>query len=548
MKEKYKYLPFFILSLIFVFYSLANYIVIKQDTSPLLYDSAEFLNYGLRLYRNLTSNVDGNKIQALLRFWYSGTWHKAPLVIIFTIPFYLLFGPTQDAAQLSNAFFLAILIFSVYLIGKRFQDRITGLVAAFLLLTFPIIMGQSRIYWLDFPLTCWVAFSICLLLYSDHFKNKLFSVLFGLSLGVGSLIKQTLPVFILGPVIFFIICRRPYEEKAKRIQNILFAVGIAAIIVLSWYLPNLKMKLTYFLMVPIDTALNTPAEAGFFSLAIDRLIFHLKVLRTIMLHQVYFYIFILCLISFVLHGKKDKLVLLFWLTVPYLFFALAGVPKSARYTMPVLPAIALIISCSIAEMRKGYLRRCTYAIVIFLGVFQAVYLHLVPTRYNEFSYYLSSFDKEGLIKPDNRDWKAEKIISVILKSSNGHHIRVALLPDIAPVSTGLIHHSIFDNTGIEIILPTLVPPFDYYDRMDLYRELILKQEFIIKFDYIILASEDDGALEFWRMQPEIEVEIYRDLKKNFKKSIQAFNLLEKINLPYGLEVSIYKNTGRVKHL
>lgn len=521
-------------------YSSLNFNIIRRDNSLFLYDSAEFYNYGLKLHKGLLSPQMKDKFRAMADFWYGGTWHKPPMVMVFTAPFYLLFGPSRYAAQVSNIFFLAVMAFSVYFIGERLRGRMAGFAAACLLLTFPMIMGQSRIYWLDFPLTCWTALAVCLLLYSDYFKSRRFSVLFGVALGIGCLVKQTLPVFILGP--FAAIAYYSLREERSRIKNLLASLGIAAAIVLSWYIPNLKMKLTYFMMVPADASLNAAGMHSVLPPAIDRLAFHLAVLKTIMLHQFYFYAFIFCLICFlVFKKKKDELVLLLWIIVPYLFFSLVPLPRSARYTMPVLPAIALMISCVIDRIPAVRPRMFFYIVTIVLGVIQAAYLHSGP-GYSGLAYYLGSFDREGIIKPYEQDWKADEIISIVLQGTGGRHARVALLPDLPPLSAELAHRSISGNTGTEIVLPTLTPVVGYYKEMDLYRKMISRRDYITGFDYIILVSDGNGFQELLLTQPEAEKELFDILKMNFEKNIRAFSFSGKTELPYGLKALIYKRT------
>lgn len=541
MKEKYKYAPIFALCLLLVLYSSLNYIVIKQDTSPFLYDSAGFFCYVLRLYQGLISQSGINKIHELFSFWYGGTWHKPPMVMILSLPFYLLFGPNQDSAQMSNVIFIAILIFSTYYIGKRLRNATTGIMASCIVLTFPMIIGHSRLYWLDFPLTCWVALGICLLLYSDYFKNRLFSILLGIGCGFGVLIKQPFFFFLLGPAGFVLYRSLRQRPDSRTVRNIFIACGITLIIALSWHLPNLRTKIGYFIMVNSDT-LSDAANRGDL-LNFRGLIFNLQMLNTALLHRFYFYLFIICAAFFVrLKKNRDEYILLLWLIVPYLFFALLNVPRSARYAMPVLPAVALLISITINRLPGAYLRNSVYAAVICIGVAHGVYIHLSPsTRYSGLSYALTGFDREGLIRPDSRDWGAKKIISIVTQGDKGYPVKVAIFPDIAPLSGSMSYRSFLDNNEIEIILPTLTPIIDYYDNMETYRRLISQKSFLDKFDYIILLDCQEAA-EFWGMQPEEEKELFRILRLNFQKNIREFNLSEKIRLPYGLEVSVYRRT------
>lgn len=533
----HKNLPFYLLCLVFLIYSTIHYIVIMHDTSPFLYDSAGYFRSSLIAYHILNSGINGNTFRAMLCFWCGGTWHFPPVAMLSSVPFYFLFGPTQDSAQMSNLIFLAGMVFSVYFIGKILQDKIAGFMASCLLLTFPMIIGHSRLYWLYFPTTCWVAFSVCILLYSNHFRNKLFSILFGASIGIGCLIRQPFPVTILGPFLFIAYQSLREKPNTTAATNILIAIGIATIVALSWYLPNLRLTREYFSWAITDSSYGK----GVLSFSLQRLIFHLHALKEIMLHQFYFYLFISCFIFFArLRKKRDELVLLFWLICPYLFFMLVRTPLLHQYTMPVLPAVALIISVAIGKINKTSVKKLVYTVAITIGILQAAYFYLSPGRYTGLSYYLNNFEMEGLIKPDNHDWQIEKLASFVSKDSGFRPIKLVFLPDIAPVSGGLRYQPSLINDKVELILPTLTPIYDYHDKMELYKKMISQKKFIMQFDYVILLDDESDTSDFWRTQSAEEKELFRILKKNFKSNIDEFTLVQKMVLPYNIGIVIYK--------
>ena len=112
-------------------------------------------------------------------------------------------GFTLDSARLPNLLFLAILAFSVFLLGERLFDTRTGLLAGILVSLFPAVHGLTREIYIDLALLAWAACAVYLLVVSDRFQKRGWSFLFGLVCGFGLLTKWTFPVFIGGPVVWF---------------------------------------------------------------------------------------------------------------------------------------------------------------------------------------------------------------------------------------------------------------------------------------------------------------------------------------------------------
>jgi hypothetical protein len=93
---------------------------------------------------------------------------------------------------LANVPFMVLLALSVFGLGREI-DRSRGdgaLLAVALLFFYPIVFGLSRSFMVDFAALACIALSAYLLLRTEEFRRPGFAALFGLSLGVGALIKQ----------------------------------------------------------------------------------------------------------------------------------------------------------------------------------------------------------------------------------------------------------------------------------------------------------------------------------------------------------------------
>lgn len=132
------------------------------------------------------------------------TYHTfyPPLFHLSAALFYSLFGLSADVAAMANLVYMAVLLFAVYGIGKRMFSAKVSLLAAFLVSMLPIVFCLSRYTYVEYALMSMVAFSVYLLIRTDDFQNKTYSVLFGLSVGLGMLTKWVFIFFLAGPLVY----------------------------------------------------------------------------------------------------------------------------------------------------------------------------------------------------------------------------------------------------------------------------------------------------------------------------------------------------------
>ncbi|MCJ7668796.1 MAG: glycosyltransferase family 39 protein, partial [Anaerolineae bacterium] len=176
------------------------------------------------------------------------TWHPLhpPLFFLSAVPLYRLFGDSVDVGTMVNVLYLALLIGSVYGIGQRLGGRRVGLLAAFVVATFPTTYAMSRYFYLELALTAIVALSVCLLLASDGFENRTASLLFGLSFGLGLLTKSTYLVFIFAPLCLVAMRSQALKSLKRRlragfrlnVRDALLALVIGLALAAVWYLPG----------------------------------------------------------------------------------------------------------------------------------------------------------------------------------------------------------------------------------------------------------------------------------------------------------------------
>ena len=177
--------------------------------------------------------------------WWRGIWTLSskypPLLYLSTTPSLTLFGMSGDAATTVNAFYSAILLGSVYVIGRHLFSRSVGLWAAGLCLLFPQFYTLRSQYFMDYPLAAGVAAAFALLtLWKDaklRWTQWAGAIAFGTTFGFALLIKQTGLMFFVVPLLWVAIAAL-WRRRWERILQLFAGLLITALLLLPWSLTN----------------------------------------------------------------------------------------------------------------------------------------------------------------------------------------------------------------------------------------------------------------------------------------------------------------------
>lgn len=257
MKRDRPWLCLLIVGSLVVFHWINNWFYFRANVTLLGWDPTSHLGKTI-IYNNILQEID---IQSLFRA-FTWPWNRPPLPWLPAVLLYRLFGVSTDVALMSNSFYIALLLFSIYGIGKRLYGPGVGLLSAFLVSTYPLLFNLSRTLYPDFPLTAMVALNIYFLLGVDRFRDRLNSLLFGLTLGLGLLTKWQFLAFVAGPVLYVIVRSgviRDLGSFRQRRKDFSFLIRLLSspgvhmvvglILVTVWYLPNWD-RVVHFLLGP----------------------------------------------------------------------------------------------------------------------------------------------------------------------------------------------------------------------------------------------------------------------------------------------------------
>jgi len=525
MKKKTVYA---LLIILIVFNLINNFVVLKIDNIPFVYDTFDNYLHSFLNYKVFIKNPIG-----IFNFGDGNLSHSYPPLFYWsTLPLFLLFGITQDIAVMTNMIFFAILIFSTYGIGKVMRDEETGLLAAFTVSMFPAIFGFSRVYIVDFLLASMVSLAIYLLIKTENFKNTKYSILLGLALGAGMLSKQTFPFYISFPLLVYLIFSIKKKEK-NWLRNLFFSSLIAIAIFSPWYYVNFKSFSNY--------ASTNPS----FRFIVTDSFVYLKKIYSYQLAPIYSIILLLSLPSFFLLKNKLKYLITGWLIIPIVFYTIFFGFKFAKYMLPIFPAVAIIIAINITNLKRvnnASIKR-VYPYILFLIVcigivqfFISCYYSIGPIQFDH--EFHERFQEKGIIKPQTSSFDLNNIFTN-LNIPKDRDIFVIEMADTPPI----------DTINTEFILQNFrfffYSPYKAFDS-GLNPELIPKDynfsDIFDRADIIIAQDKGDFGSEDIPIDKEIKKKYNAAFFKAFNDNINKFILVSKT--PTGLSPVFNDNINK----
>lgn len=243
---------------IYVFHVVVNWTWIATNVALMGWDRSSHLAKTL-VYNDILRELNLRTAFTALTW----PWNRPPLPFLTVVPFYRLLGVSTDVALMSNCLYLAILLWSVYGIGRQLYGRRVGLLAAFLVSFYPILFSISRLSYVDYALTTMVALGIYLLLKTDGFRHRRWSLVFGLGMGLGLLTKWPFIAFAGASIVYdawhsgalrrLLFVAWGGAEGTTRLRRLVtspwFHVVAALALTVAWYLPNWD-RLSGFVLGP----------------------------------------------------------------------------------------------------------------------------------------------------------------------------------------------------------------------------------------------------------------------------------------------------------
>lgn len=515
----------------------ANLFWLSYNVTPPDWDEAGHVMTAMRHHNAIDNFIHQNDFS--IKSWrhFAGTLvginsYVYPPLFHFTASF-MLFLTSDDpriSLAMANVLFSGILIFSLYKIGSKIHNEQTGLLSVLLILLYPIIFGLSRLVMIDFALIAMTALSIYFLLYSEEFHNKTYTVLFGISLGLGMLTKPTFLTFIIIPFIYVVSVSvsKMLKSGIKTTQlrayllRIMTAVIIGIVVALLWYGPHAKSFLGG--LMPL-ASYNTHADSGTSFFDIKSLSYYLVALVQEQISLPFFALFVFGLFLFGKNVSKEyKVFLLIWLISIYLFIALFP-EKEIRRDLGILLPICIISAIGLSDLKK--FKKLIIGTIVVCGVLQFLVStlprrgYLFDDKYTRYKYTRSWWGGHYYytFPAGTEDWKMEET----LKSLGSQPLKIGIISNDRSINSLTIgYYAQKLHLPFKVIQCCQISDF---------------MEDLHTYDYMIKKS-DWTPPSRW-----LGTKLYKDIEtstNHFQKNIQKFTFSRKVPLPDGSDMLIYK--------
>jgi len=435
-----KYYIVILLILLIVFHLICNVIWIIQDQSPPLWDMAGHSERSIKIFELLNP-------PSLAKLRIIGGYQNIypPLVYAVTSIFYFIFGVKEDIPNFSNLVFVIILLLSTFGIGKKLYSDKIGLLSAFFISIYSLTVHFSRIYDLDYQLAAMVTLAIYLLLKTEYFSGRKYSVSLGIVIVFGLLTKWTFLFFVIGPILVIFwkafVSKKIYQyriEKIKPLINFIITLLITLVFSIPWYFKHYKLIFNI-----ADQARNNVFSVPYENLfSLNNLFYYFSRLHQ-SIYLIFFILFILGLIYIILIKKYRNLSLLLWFFIPYIIMTFLF-SKESRYFLPAYPMVAVSSAVFLATLKYKTLKS---VLIIFFTVFGLYYFtetswnirllsnvsFLKPILFSGYGYILptSESPRYGYTYPIKFDSKIKDTIDTIQQSKKDDKIipKVAIIPN-----------------------------------------------------------------------------------------------------------------------
>ena len=236
-----------VLCAVIAFQLLLALVWMRIDRTPPYWDEAWYLYQGAAQHRALSEQGVAGWFTA----WTDLDRVRPSLVSTLTVPFFALFGVSDDSGLLVNLVALGMLLLATYALGTAAGGKSAGLLSAIVVGSYPVLIGLAHILLVEMVMVALVAVTLLALWRSKGFGERGWSCIAGLATGLGLLTKVFFIFFVAGPwlVAVWISWRQAttgLTEPTRRVRmlNLAIALLVALALAGTWYVRNLEPMIT----------------------------------------------------------------------------------------------------------------------------------------------------------------------------------------------------------------------------------------------------------------------------------------------------------------
>ena len=388
---------------------------VSIDRRPPESDHANHLERALRCHRILADGVP-HPLPAIL----AESSFYPPLVPCLTGLLYFVAPVVPLTAQAVMLAFLALGVAATFGLGRLLSGAETGLLAAFFFATAPFVVFSLTNFQLDLPLTAMVALALYGLARAEAFSRAAPCVALGAVLGLGMLTKPTFATYVLPAIAWMVWAAWRARDRRRRLALLGVTLLVAAVLALPWYGP----RLLGLPMQVLNRSFKQAAEAGQTeALTPAGLLFYPRVF----LPQFGLLAGLLCASGLWALRRERGIRMFLWLSLllPFVLYSVIQ-NKNLRYTLPILPAAALVTAVGIQALDQPWRRRLI-AVCLAAAALQISMTAFALPPPPIFALFLTPLPIS--FPPSPADWQEDRVLDDLARASGGKPATVAVVPN-----------------------------------------------------------------------------------------------------------------------
>ncbi len=444
-----------LLALIFVVLAASTILWTLSDKTPPAWDPSDHIRYAYD-YSRLVAHAD---VAGFAREFFVTPHYYAPFVHLVSAAIFLVFGASRLTGVGVNLISLAAMLWAAASISRDlFADPASvtdalprrppvalSVLPALLACCYHFNAWLMHDAFLDFPLTAVVTVAFALLIRADDFKVRRTAIAFAVAAGIGMLVKQTFAFFFILPALL-VVFRVLRTRDRRAILNLALAVLILILIAAIWYAPHMRDVIEIYRQN--QRAAVSENEAPLFSF--DSNFFYIHALISMQMQLPLAVLFVAGVVYSLVRCRKQSLILHLWLLSGIAMFALVA-NKDVRYTVPVIPAAAILSVCWLREFKPGCTRTrgaLKVALVAIIAAWALVSFFngqwpragwgtaIDTPRYRWMVYARNYYGFDH--RPLADDWSVPEIVRSISDSSRANSIAADTGPPHSPPILGVV--------------------------------------------------------------------------------------------------------------
>lgn len=381
-----KHIPTTFFYVLLMLYTILNTVWLVLDNSPPISDSIYYIEGSQKLLQAIQDDglTGFLTVPQLVEY-------RPPLQsMLGAIALYCI-GPEPDQVLFLNVIWMSLSVWVLFILLQRLVSPFAGLLASIFLMTNSFLHGYLPMFETEVPMmTVVIASFLCLERIWTH-QSVAYSILLGLLLSAGMLLKWIFFVILAAPVSVILIFiyldskKNTGNPKTVNVWGLLSSILlIPTLIALPWYISQWGNLLAYQSEVS-QVNFYTPFVSGWDWTAL----FYYPKLLALKLHWVHSAVLLLGIICFTVNSRGSfsrPQQRMLWLILSsilfyWLFFALNTSNLPQKYLLPLQPIIALLLGLMLVQVPRWFTNWGWLPVLAALGIVYA---------YNQWGFFVKS--------------------------------------------------------------------------------------------------------------------------------------------------------------